>query len=93
LAGGFVSPNKINVIEYVTIQTTGNATDFGDLTDTTDRHGGCSNAIRGVFAGGRNSGGDTNTIQYVTIQTTGNALDFGDLSSGIKSYPASCAGT
>ena len=27
-AGGY---NKVNVIDYVTIATTGNATDFGDL--------------------------------------------------------------
>ena len=30
--GGGQSPAAINVIQYVTIATTGNATDFGDLT-------------------------------------------------------------
>ena len=32
LCGGGQTPTKINVIEFVTIATTGNAADFGDLT-------------------------------------------------------------
>ena len=46
-AGGG-SPSGINTIDFVTIQTTGNATDFGDLDSganfvmvgTSDSHGG-----------------------------------------------------
>ena len=45
---------SINTIEYVTISTTGNAADFGDLSEQWNSyHGGaCSNAIRGLDRGG-----------------------------------------
>jgi hypothetical protein len=66
-----------NVIDYITIATTGNATDFGDLTVARYFLGGASNATRGVFAGG-STGSVQNVIDYVTIATTGNATDFGD---------------
>ena len=40
--------------------------------------GGCSNAIRGIRAGG-NTGSVINTIDFITIATLGDAKDFGDL--------------
>ena len=70
-----------NKIDYVTIATTGNATDFGDLTDALYSMAGTGSATRGLFAGGYNpAGGAINLMNYVTIATTGNAQDFGDLS-------------
>ena len=36
---------RVNAIEYVTISTTGNGADFGDLTTTARYSSGCSNAI------------------------------------------------
>ena len=73
--------NDSNVIEYITIASTGNATDFGD--DTIARHGGAaaSNSTRGVIAGGAVGGSGSNVISYITIASTGNATDFGDLSA------------
>jgi hypothetical protein len=68
-----------NTIDYVTNDTTGNASDFGDLLGTTDAVGALANATRAVFGGGSVSGTKTNVIQYVTIDTTGNTTDFGDL--------------
>ena len=84
-AGGRDSANapvyNRNKIDYVTIATTGNATDFGDLTDALYSMAGTSSATRGLFAGGYNPAGNaTNLMNYVTIATTGNAQDFGDLS-------------
>ena len=69
-----------NVIEFVTIATTSNATDFGDLTVARRHGGGFQNQTRGLFGGG----GDIiqvthNVIDFVTIASTGNATDFGDL--------------
>ena len=32
ITGGGQTPSQINTIDYITIATTGNATDFGDLT-------------------------------------------------------------
>lgn len=93
LAGGFYSAtnNSTNTIRYVTIATTGNTTDFGDLTVSRGGLGGASNATRGMFFGGgsgTNVGTPQNTVDYVTIASTGNAVDFGDLSAtarGLKS--------
>ena len=74
-AGGY-APGTSNVIDYVTISTTGNATDFGDLNAATGDLAACSSLSRALFAGGNLY---TNVIDYVTIATTGNATDFGDL--------------
>jgi hypothetical protein len=62
-----------NTIDYVTIATTGNATDFGDAGLSNSSTGFSSNT-RGVFAGTT-----PNSIEYITIATTGNTTDFGNL--------------
>ena len=80
IAGG-VSPSKLNTISFITIQTTGNSTDFGDLTSAKGYPSGMSNSTRGVFAGGYQPT-QINAIDFVNIATTGNANDFGDLSLG-----------
>lgn len=82
--GGYFG--AVNVMQYITIASTGNATDFGDLTGAYSSLGSASGGDRGVFAGGYNddlpSGQRTrNNIDYIAISTTGNASDFGDLSS------------
>jgi len=66
-----------NTIDYVTIASTGNATDFGDLLAARQFLTSCSSNVRGLFGGGQT----TNQIQYITIATTGSATDFGDLSA------------
>ena len=71
-----------DVLCYITQDTTGNATDFGDLTVGRMGLAGCSNSTRGVFAGGNYGATFTNIIDYITIQTTGNATDFGDMTLG-----------
>ena len=71
-----------NNIDYITISTTGNATDFGDLTRKGYALASTSNGInnRGVFGGGYASGHIiVNIIDYITISSPGNATDFGDL--------------
>jgi len=72
------SEGRSNVLEYITIASTGNATDFGDLTVARNVAGACSNTTRGVWGGGHFST-PQNVIDYITIATTGNATDFGDL--------------
>ena len=62
-------------MDFVTIRTLGNATDFGDLTATgTGGPSATSNSTRGLI-GISNS----NSIEFITIATTGNAQDFGDI--------------
>ena len=68
-----------NIINYVTIATTGNAQDFGDLIQPRTEIGvSCSNSTRGVFGGGQ-APSTTNGIDFITIATFGNSQDFGDL--------------
>ena len=74
-----MSPARVNTIDFVTIASTGDASDFGDLTRTQSGYGSLSNSTRGVFLGG-NDPAYTNTIDFVIIATTGNASDFGDVS-------------
>ena len=75
------SPAYTNVIDYVTIASTGNATDFGDNTQGRLAVAGCSSNTRGLTSGGNASGTVSNVIDYVTIASTGNATDFGDLTA------------
>ena len=91
-ASGF-SNGKINSMEYITIQTTGNATDFGDLSTTWNGSGACSNGTRGcVGGGGTASSTRVNTVEYITIQTTGNSSDFGDLTVARNQGVPACSG-
>ena len=70
----------INNIEFLTIATTGNSSDFGDLTAGRGNFTGLSSGTRGVFAGGSNPA--NNIMDYVTIASAGNAIDFGDMFTG-----------
>jgi|688.fasta_scaffold19231_5 hypothetical protein len=90
---GGTDPSPIfNVIDYVTISTTGNAQDFGDLLGAYTIRSSCSSSTRGLFAGGQNgpAPGYTNTIEYITISSTGNSQDFGDLTQ-VKTSLGSCS--
>ena len=89
--GGSGNPgDHTNVIDFITIATTGNATEFGDLTVSRRGGGvGCT-LIKGICAGGRNPS-DVNIIDSVIIQTTGNATDFGDISEARAFQPAGCS--
>ena len=68
-----------NTMQYITIATTGDAQDFGDLQALRYGHTGFSSPTRGIFAGGYLSPGQTASIDFFTIATLGNSLDFGDL--------------
>jgi len=80
-ANGTTNPSPypvVNTIDYITIATAGNATDFGDTTTASKpMGGGRSSTTRGVFTLG-NTPTAINTMEYVTIASTGNSADFGD---------------
>jgi len=73
----------VNIIEYVTISTLGNATDFGDLTQARNNFAALSNSTRGVWGGGTTPTAVT-TIDFINIASLGNAIKFGDLVSSIN---------
>jgi hypothetical protein len=81
--GGSVvtSGTSYNTIDYITIGSTGNATNFGNLIAATRSGGAMASTTRAVFGRGI-SGSYTNTLEYVTIATTGNAVSFGNCATG-----------
>ena len=68
ITAGGSSPSVSNVIDYVTIAATGNATDFGDLTQARNKNRDCTGSpTRAIFAGGITPS-QVNTIDFVEIQ-------------------------
>ena len=86
------SPNaakSLNTIEYISIQTTGNALDFGDMISYTGQSGGATcNATRALWGGSYNT-----AIGYITMATLGNAQDFGDAVNAWGHRPAMSSST
>ena len=73
---------KDNRVDYVTIATTGNATDFGDY-DSLYNPSAAQSSTRGIWMGGRVGPAGPAWITRVVkieIDTLGNPMDFGDLS-------------
>ena len=71
-----------NAIDYFTITSIGNATDFGNMTQQS-RYPSCTDNgtnERGISFGGADAHSDV--IEYITINSAGNATDFGDLTIG-----------
>ena len=73
--GGYDAPTNTNIIDFFTIATTSNATDFGDSSITDHEHCALSNQTRGLIIGGT---GSLVASDFGTIAQTGNASDFGD---------------
>ena len=96
IAGGYTFPSPAttyyNTIEYITIASTGNATDFGDLTSTGTQPTGTSSPTRGVFSGRSDAGGEEDVIDYVQIMSTGDAIDFGNLLAGRRNIAGASNG-
>ena len=93
--GGGLNPAYFNVIQYITISTLGNSTDFGDLYQIVGSHGACASSTRGFFTGGSEPA-NSNVIQYITFATTGDALEFGDVAgtaNGIRANASTSSST
>lgn len=83
-------PGFVNVIDYITIASTGNAIDFGDTASTVAGLAACSSTTRAVYAGGYQGSSPFTAIGYVTIASTGNAISFGNLATGVV-FLSSCS--
>jgi len=86
--GGYssLSPATREEMDYVETLTTGNATDFGDLTSARYAGSGTGDGLRGILFGGYSP---TNSIDYIEIATLGNSADFGDLSANASTSSGS----
>ena len=77
-SGGQNSHRK-NVIDVLNIASTGNATDFGDLSETVyGPKGNINSSTKCFIIGGYNGSAHVSDIQTVVIESEGNATDFGD---------------
>ena len=77
--GGGSNTDPSTVMQYVSIASLGNSSDFGNLTHRRQYAAGMASPTRGLFAGGFKSPGGTKFIEYITIQSLGNSQDFGSL--------------
>ena len=90
LGGNATAPEAFkDTIEYFTMATRGNTTDFGNASSNTGsiNDNAATNRVRGVYHNARTTDGGTNKniLEYITIASTGNATDFGDLTSARNS--------
>tara|TARA_R110000765_G_scaffold339487_1_gene429635 strand:- start:19 stop:741 length:723 start_codon:yes stop_codon:yes gene_type:complete len=82
----------VDVIQERTIASTGNFSDFGDLSQAIYALTAASSSTRVLFAGGSTSSSvRIDEIQYITIASAGNAVDFGDLLQGTNSLASASA--
>jgi len=79
-AGGYIAVGSTNEISYINIASTGDASDWGDLTVAGNpQTGGAASSTRAIFGAGASR---RQTYDYITFATQGNALDFGDTTTG-----------
>ena len=86
--GYYIAPNSsLNSMQFVTIATTGNTEDFGDLADSSIAKGSFGSATRGFFAGGDSVPGqaDNKAIEFTIFSSSGGGNDFGDMTN-TKAY-------
>jgi len=91
-SGGY-SPSAgefVNVMDYVTIATTGNAIDFGDLVSVSNDNAACASSTRGVIKAG-NAG--SSALNYITFASVGNASSFGSLTNPVGSLASANSST
>jgi hypothetical protein len=82
-SNGYTGSSRVDTIDYINIDSTGNAIDFGNSTVSVNaRGGGTSSRTRACFHGGF-SPTYTDVIDFVTISSTGDATDFGNCLSTI----------
>ena len=83
--GGFTTTpasTYFDIIDFVTISTTGNAVDFGGDTSGAASYNNCASSTRGIMSGGLvpSSPNITANINFLTIASTGEDVStFGDL--------------
>jgi len=86
-AGGYMSPapKASDRIDYANFATSGNAIDFGNLSDSRLAAAGCSNETRGLVGGGNpsNSASKTAGIEYFQLSTQGDGATFGNLDEAL----------
>ena len=72
-----------DTVDYVNVDATGNAIDFGNLSSARFTGGAVASRTRALYFGGEQAPGtQVNTIDLFTISSLADAIDFGDVSAG-----------
>jgi hypothetical protein len=77
--GGGDEATSLDKLQYITLASTGNATNFGNMSTEKQEPMSVSNDTRAISAG--TTSDYNNTLEYVTIASVGNTTDFGDMNS------------
>ena len=87
--GGRNNPNHYSDINLITIASTGNASDFGDMSRTRNGGGGnVSSSTRALVAGGYDidTTATVTSIDYFVMSSSGGGNDFGDLTEASNAF-------
>ena len=84
---------ETNVIAYVTISTTGDAVDFGDMVHTKSTQASVNSTTRGIIQRSNTPLGPVGVMDTIIMRSTGNATDFGDVSSSQELSGGICNAT
>ena len=88
---GSSNPNRAT-IDYISIGVLGNASDFGDLAESSSEGSTASNGSRGIHFGGyKDASAATDKIEHITFATPANALDFGELLAASYNFAATAS--
>ena len=87
------SGGRQNIIQFVTIASTGDASEFGDITVYSQASQACASPTRAVRGAGAGNPANQKVIDYVTIATRGDAVHFGELQTFFGLFPASLSST
>ena len=94
-SGGRNNPNYYSNLSVVEIATTGNATDFGDMSKAVNGGGGnVSSTVRGITSGGYEGspGANVRHIDYFNFASSGGSNTFGELTEDSNDHGGSSNG-
>ena len=98
-AGGTNNPATpgimFDTIQFITIATAGDATDFGNMQSGRRDSAALSSSTRGIIAGGNPGSGPqvTDEIDFITIASAGNAQDFGNMTNSEREIGGAASST
>ena len=78
--GGGALNTTTNVIQSKAFSSSGNMTDYGDLSVARRNLRGCGSPTRGLVGAGYTGSAYSNVVDYFSLSSSGNATDFGNLS-------------
>ena len=86
--GGQVSGTEYALVDVITIATTGNSSNYGNLSQSLAFGAGAASSTRGLHAGGTSGGGTVGVVNiyYTTISSSGSWTSFGNLTQGRTSF-------